>query len=216
MPAQRYRRGNITVKPGAGCRERRKADIRDRLFRAAFRQFGARGFNATTVEDITTAAGVAKGTFFNYFPTKEHLLTEFSDLRLEIIRAAFADAEAGKMPIREILRCLFSSLMQEPMRSRAMTRCMLMGALGDQTVASIVQKKLAQGRSALAQAMEIGQRRRELRQDWLAGDLARLFQQSVLGAMHMWVLHPGLDAKRSLDSTFALFWAAAEAGPRKG
>ena len=92
MDASRYVRRvtSMPARPATGCRERNKADIRERLFRAAFEQFGARGFTATTVEDITAAADVAKGTFFNYFPTKEHLLTEFSELRLEIIRGQIA------------------------------------------------------------------------------------------------------------------------------
>src|SRR5215510_10578383 len=108
------------VRPAAGRRERRKADIRNRLFRAALEQFGTRGFAATTVEDITAAADVAKGTFFNYFPTKEHLLTEFSELRLEIIRNACAAAEAARLPMRDVLRRLLFALMKEPGRSRDM------------------------------------------------------------------------------------------------
>ena len=200
----------MPARPVAGCRERNKADIRGRLFRAAFEQFGARGFTATTVEDITRAADVAKGTFFNYFPTKEHLLTEFSELRLEIIRGACAEARCGVLPIREVLRCMFFALMKEPGRSRALARCMLLGALGGEPVAGIVQKKLAEGRRALAEAIIIGQHRGEIRADWRPDDLARLFQQSVFGSMHMWVLHPGLDVKRALETTFALFWAAIE------
>src|SRR5487761_1543907 len=79
-----------------GRRERRRAEIHDKLFRAALRLFAERGFSATTVEDITEAADVGKGTFFNYFPTKEHLLTAFSEIRMAIIRAALADAREGK------------------------------------------------------------------------------------------------------------------------
>ena len=207
---QVHRLSSLPARPAAGRRERRKADIRGRLFRAAFEQFGARGFTATTVEDITTAADVAKGTFFNYFPTKEHLLTEFSELRLEIIRAACAEVRRGVLPIRDVLRGTFFALMKEPGRSRAMARCMLLGALGGEPVTSIVQKKLAEGRGALAEAMAIGQRRGEIRGDWRPDDLARLFQQSTFGSMHMWVLHPSLDVKRVLETTFALFWAAVE------
>ena len=190
-------------------RERRKADIRDRLFRAALQLFGTRGFIATTVEDITSAADVAKGTFFNYFPTKEHLLTEFSELRLEITRNARTEAAQGRLPMKEVLRRLMLNLMKEPGRSRAMARCMLLGPLGNEPVATVVEEKLADGRAMLADTIEIGQRRGEIRRDWSAADLARLFQQSVFGAMYLWVLHPKLNLGRSLEATFELFWAAA-------
>jgi AcrR family transcriptional regulator len=193
-----------------GRRERHKADIRDRLFRAALELFATRGFVSTTVEDITRAADVAKGTFFNYFPTKEHLLSTFSELRLDIIRAARAAAQKGSLPLHRVLHALFLDLMKEPGRSRAMARCMLLGALGNEPVAAIVERKLAVGRGVLAEIMAIGQRRGEIRRDWAPADLARLFQQSSFGAMYLWVLHPNLNLGRSLDATFALFWAAVE------
>ena len=60
-----------------GRRERGKADRRRRLFDAAMRLYVERGFDAVTVEQVTAAADVAKGTFFNYYPTKTHVLLEY-------------------------------------------------------------------------------------------------------------------------------------------
>ena len=51
--------------------EQRKQEI----FAAAVQLFMEKGYAATTVADITKAAGVAKGTFFYYFETKDALLT---------------------------------------------------------------------------------------------------------------------------------------------
>jgi len=58
-------------------RQRRSSEIRERLFRAALDLFANKGFLETTVEDITEAADVGKGTFFNYFPSKDHILLAF-------------------------------------------------------------------------------------------------------------------------------------------
>jgi AcrR family transcriptional regulator len=204
----------IFAPASANRRERRKADIRDRLFRAALELFATRGFACTTVEDITRAADVAKGTFFNYFPTKEHLLTQFSELRLDIIRAALAQAHSEDLPINQILHGIMIELMKEPGRSRAMARCILLGALGNVPVAHVLEKKLAQGRGVLSEVMSIGQRRGEIRRDWAPADLARLFQQSFFGALYLWVLHPNLNLGRSMDATFAMFWAAVETKSR--
>ena len=68
-------------------RQRRSAETRERLFRAALRLFAEKGFAETTVEDITNAADVGKGTFFNYFPSKEHILIAFSDMQLSKLQA---------------------------------------------------------------------------------------------------------------------------------
>ncbi len=53
---------------------RRKVRTRRRLMKAGETLFRDRGFDATTVEEVAEAADVAKGTFFNYFASKETLL----------------------------------------------------------------------------------------------------------------------------------------------
>ena len=55
-------------------RERKKAQARDRIYRTAIRLFREKGYDDVTVDRIVLKADVAKGTFFNYFPTKLHIL----------------------------------------------------------------------------------------------------------------------------------------------
>jgi AcrR family transcriptional regulator len=55
-------------------RERKKAETRRRLQEQALRLFVERGYAATTVEQIASAAGVSHMTFFRYFPTKEDVV----------------------------------------------------------------------------------------------------------------------------------------------
>jgi mycofactocin system transcriptional regulator len=55
---------------GAGHPGRRRATSRAELEQAAFALFAAQGFDATTVDEIATAAGIGRRTFFRYFPSK--------------------------------------------------------------------------------------------------------------------------------------------------
>lgn len=81
-------------------RERHSAAVRQRLFDAAMHLVAEHGFQATTVEEITQAADVGKGTFFNYFPSKEELLNSFGEIRLGKVRAALEAAEEGRESIK--------------------------------------------------------------------------------------------------------------------
>ena len=69
-------------------RERKKRATRHSLLEAALRLFSQRGYDATTVKDITNAADVAKGTFFNYFDTKEAVLPAIAAWRMEQLEEA--------------------------------------------------------------------------------------------------------------------------------
>ena len=51
-------------------RSRPRAELRDAIYQAALMLFRERGYARTSVDDVVAAAGVAKGTFFNFYPTK--------------------------------------------------------------------------------------------------------------------------------------------------
>jgi AcrR family transcriptional regulator len=74
--------GGVAPRPGTGRRERRAAETRLRLFRCALQLFSERGFSNVTVEDITEAADVGKGTFFNYFESKDYVLSVITEIQL--------------------------------------------------------------------------------------------------------------------------------------
>jgi AcrR family transcriptional regulator len=62
----------------AGRRELQKDERRRRLLEAALELFEEHGYEAVGVQDIAHAAGLAKGTFFNYFESKAHVLIEYA------------------------------------------------------------------------------------------------------------------------------------------
>ena len=52
-----------------------RESTRQKILETAQAQFRSAGFEATTTRDIARAAGIATGTLFNYFPTKEAIVT---------------------------------------------------------------------------------------------------------------------------------------------
>jgi AcrR family transcriptional regulator len=83
-------------------RERKKLETHQALLTAALSLFRGKGYDATRVEEITERADVAKGTFFNYFPSKESLLGDLAQWSVEQLRAA-VDVEQGA-PASPVIR----------------------------------------------------------------------------------------------------------------
>src|SRR3984893_10804200 len=98
--------GKETRAPSPDRRQRRSAETREGLFRAALRLFAEKGFAETTVEDITNAADVGKGTFFNYFPSKDHLLIGFSDMQLSKLQSTVDQMRDRPEPMRSFFRSM--------------------------------------------------------------------------------------------------------------
>jgi AcrR family transcriptional regulator len=59
-----------------GMRETQRLETRGRLFDAAVAEIGRSGLAGADVSAIAMAAGVARGTFYFHFPTKEHVIAE--------------------------------------------------------------------------------------------------------------------------------------------
>jgi AcrR family transcriptional regulator len=196
-----------------GRRERRRAETRGKLFRAAMRLFAERGFFDTTTEDITEAADVAHGTFFNYFPTKQHVLIALSEIQLSKVLAALQEAESERTSIREVLRHLAHTVAEEPGRSPALTRSLLMAFLASDEIRQLIGAAMRRGRRSLAKIIGLGQRRGEIRRDQPATELAMVYQQSVLGTLLLWGIRSESALAPRLEVTFRHFWAAAA---RKG
>jgi AcrR family transcriptional regulator len=79
-----------------GIRERKKQRTRQALRQAALELFQERGFEATTIADITAAADVAPRTFFSYFQTKEDVVLDESSQRFDQHQQTLRQRPAGE------------------------------------------------------------------------------------------------------------------------
>jgi AcrR family transcriptional regulator len=76
--------------------KRSKAARRAQLIEAAERAFAERGVENTTVSDIVGAAGVAQGTFYLYFDSKDHVLVAVAEGVVDrMVRVAEARLDGG-------------------------------------------------------------------------------------------------------------------------
>ncbi|WP_438444999.1 TetR/AcrR family transcriptional regulator [Gorillibacterium sp. sgz5001074] len=91
-------------------RETRKRELKEQMFLKAVELFHRKGYENVTVDEIVAECGVAKGTFFNYFPKKEHVLLHLGAMQLEKLEELVAKHRG--MELKDRLGLLFDGLLE--------------------------------------------------------------------------------------------------------
>jgi len=81
-----------------GRREEKKRQTRAAIITAATQIFAAKGYLNTNIEAIAKDAGIAVGTVYNYFPSKEELLQSLIAEQLDHVWSAVAQGQASRAP----------------------------------------------------------------------------------------------------------------------
>jgi len=122
--------GSTRGAPHVSRRVRRDPDaVRERLYRVSLRRIRDQGYEAASVAGITREADVAKGTFFNYFPTKEHILARYLDEVLDRILPRGLDSGGGTDAVAQALDDVALELAGEPELARAVIPRLGLGGL---------------------------------------------------------------------------------------
>jgi len=192
----------------AGRRQRRAAETRLRLFRSALHLFSIRGFPSVSVEEITEAADVGKGTFFNYFESKDHVLGVMAEIQLGKVRDALTAVTRSKQRIHTIMRRLAKRLVEEPGRSPSLARAFISSFLANEGVRTVIAHNMREGRRMIAQIVAAGQERGEIDPCLRKEAVALLFLQTCMGTVLLWSLDGAPALKSRIESSFQHFWRA--------
>jgi AcrR family transcriptional regulator len=182
-------------------RTQRRLRTRDRLFAAALAEFRRSGVAATEIEDIVRAAGVARGTFYLHFPTKDHVLMELlrrrGDAVAQKLRAAQGEA------LRPFLRLAVDLMIDDTLREDS--------ELWHELIA-VVTRHAAEMRSEASSMVEVltasfatAQERGEIRRDVAAFDLTAVFLPGVYGLIQMKLDEPRRELRTALHRVVDIF-----------
>jgi AcrR family transcriptional regulator len=194
--------------PGAGRRQRRASETRLRLFRCALQLIAERGFPNVTVEDITEAADVGKGTFFNYFATKDHVLGVMPEIQLGKVREAVSAAGQGKQTIHSVLHRLMLRLAEEPGRSPDLARALISSFLASEGVRKIIVGNMLEGHKMIAEIVAAGQKRGEINPRLQKEKIATQLLQAEMGTILLWSASGEPALKVWIEDSFQHFWRA--------
>ncbi len=94
-------------------REESRAVYRQAIIDASIRVFGATGFRDAKIADIAAEAGVATGTLYNYFASKEEIFSSILEDGREDLKAKLEQCQAIAEPLQrlgELVRVMFAFL----------------------------------------------------------------------------------------------------------
>lgn len=149
-----------TVKPA----EERKKDILE----AALQLFASKGFNDTTMDDIALSAGVAKGTIYLYFESKERILLALKKAFHDGMHARCADVIADaiehlsrgeRLDYRDVIDELFDTMVAYNVERRDAVEVVVRQVPGPdlvQEALALETEMLALMANAFRQAMSFG------------------------------------------------------------
>ncbi|WP_432128593.1 TetR family transcriptional regulator [Streptomyces sp. bgisy082] len=111
----RYHSG-VSTRPGStetgpvaaplSLAQRKRRLVATELTEAALQLFALKGFDAVTVDEIASASGVSKRTFFRYFASKEDVVVQFLAGMGADMREALAARPAAERPSEALLRAV--------------------------------------------------------------------------------------------------------------
>jgi AcrR family transcriptional regulator len=186
-------------------RQAQKQATAQRIFEAALDLFMQQGYAATTVEQITKAAGVAKGTFFTHFASKEAILEHIGQIQMNRLRDTFAaDPHLVTRSVHEqlhtVLQVMVSTIANQPVAMQQLT----VELLTRQSLFTVDTQGIAALDQFLTQIVRNGQERGELRTDTPPERIALLVRSVYFLAFFEWIQHDNADLAQLVDHYFQL------------
>lgn len=173
---------------------------RSNLLDAAEVEFGENGFHAASIASITQRAGVAQGTFYLYFGSKEQAMRELVEHMGHSLRRALAEAVASAEGRLEAERLGFEAFVRFALAHRNLYRVVMESQFVDENVYRAYYERLAEGYAA---GLAAAQQRGEIR----AGD-AEAQAWALMGVAHflgLRALWRGAEPDaRDLDAAFEI------------
>jgi len=183
----------------------RSEDKRNAILDAATRLFAERGLTAAPTSEISQLAGVAEGTLFTYFKTKDDLINAlYREVKLELADAMMSDFPRKKN-IRTKLRHVWDRYVNWGIANRRQRK-----VLAQLTVSEVLTKESRDAGSApfvefqamIRDAIEQRVFRNDVPVELISKSLAALVEATIdLTESNR------AKAKQYRDSGFQMFWA---------
>lgn len=179
---------------------RTPATTHGELSHIALTLFFERGFEDTTIDDIVSAAGIGRRTFFRYFPSKNDLpWGEFDEL-LHKMRQRLETLDPG-LPLIEALRQAVVTFNRFPVDELPYHRNRMWLLLNVPSLVAHSTLRYASWRHVIAEF--VAEKRGELSTDLTPQTMAWACMGLCIGAYEQWLAHEEADLIELLNTAFS-------------
>ncbi|TYR79857.1 TetR/AcrR family transcriptional regulator [Priestia megaterium] len=194
-------------------RELQKEEIKQRIQKVAISLFQKQGYQKTTVSQITAEAGVAKGTFFNYFKTKESVLHCLGVYQTEQVSKKVSLLLDTNKPASAIIKELF--LLLAKMNEHAnpqLVRSWFHIAITDNTFHQSETLQIEKMKQQFILVFETGKQRGELISDVSAEEMASIAILNFFGILLHWCTNPNsrISLEEKTEQAISLLFRGIE------
>lgn len=157
----------------------RRARTQTRIVSAAMRVFAAKGPEAAVIDDVVREAGIARGTFYNYYTRTDELLlavsTALEDALIRSIREVIAPLEPGVERVASGVRLWLAWAQGDPIGCGFVVRSRFRGPLVEKQLASDLRDGMVAGDIAVS-SVAVGR-------DLIVGTVLEAMQRLLGGPM---------------------------------
>lgn len=193
--------------------ERKKEETHNRIITGAVGLFNQYGLDAVTMEQIAETVDIAKGTLYNYYPSKEAIINAF-------IQHTFQERNDDRITqLRQLpdtrtrLTAVFRVLIEGVQAQKDIFEAFMVYRMKQVTSFKPVDEGEQSGLTFLIhEIIELGQRSHELRTDLPEDLLAGLFEYTLIAAIRPLYLDPAsFNPQKSVGQCVDLFLNGAKA-----
>jgi TetR/AcrR family fatty acid metabolism transcriptional regulator len=193
--APRRGRRTLTGKPTRrardSAREEARGAYREAILAAAERVFRKSGFYATRMTDIAREAGVAVGTLYNFFDSRDVILSELLSLRHKEFHAKVVAAAVSEDPVKRLRQIVDASFDIMDEAGALIAIFMERGAVGEydleRLVGACADSDYGEFLALLEKTIRAGIREKKLRGDVDSRMLVSMLSGAMNGVMYAWL-----------------------------
>jgi AcrR family transcriptional regulator len=182
------------------ARSQKKNETRQKLFEAACRLFSCSKFEEVKVEDITREAGYGKGTFFNYFDSKEDVVSEMQMSSIYDTLMPLLENDGEYVPrLKQALKQLLLSQSE----SKDLMRSIFLTKFKDERQMMKQAEMFESFYPGMTELVERAKAAGEIRSDIASREVVQMVEQVYMGVLVNWTCNlEGSPLEAHIGSSF--------------